>query len=236
MIGRTSMPGWRMSTSRNEMPLCFGASGSVRASVKMWSARWPADVQIFWPLSTHWSPSSVGPQRQAAEVGPGVGLGVALAPAVLAGQDARQVVPLLLLGAPHEQRVAEHLDAEHVVGPAGRHAGLGELLGDDHLLERRQPAAAVLDRPARARGTRPRTARRATTRRTRRPRRPRAVPMPPQSPGQLLGEERLHLLAVGLGLGPYVGFISRTVPTRTGAGSHRASAAAPTSGASLPSA
>ena len=130
------------------MPLCLGASGSVRASVKMWSARWPADVQIFWPLSTHWSPSSVGPQRQAAEVGAGVGLGVALAPRVLAGQDPRQVVRLLLVGAPHEQRVAEHLDAEHVVGATGRHAGLGELLGDDHLLERRQPAAAVLHRPA----------------------------------------------------------------------------------------
>ena len=33
--------------------------------------------------------------------------------------------------------------------PAGRHAGLGELLGEDHLLERRQPGAAVLGRPAR---------------------------------------------------------------------------------------
>ena len=41
------------------MPLCLGASGSVRASVKMWSARWPAEVQIFWPFSTHWSPSRV---------------------------------------------------------------------------------------------------------------------------------------------------------------------------------
>ena len=142
------MPGWRMSTSRNEMPLCFGASGSVRASVKMWSARWPADVQIFCPLSTHWSPSSSRLEPEAAEVGAGVGLGVALAPRVLAGQDARDVVLLLLLGAPHEQRVAEHLDAEAVVRPARRHAGPGELLGQDHLLERRQPGAAVLDGPA----------------------------------------------------------------------------------------
>ena len=31
---------------------------AVRARRKMWSARWPDDVQIFWPLITHWSPSS----------------------------------------------------------------------------------------------------------------------------------------------------------------------------------
>ena len=131
------------------MPLCFGASGSVRASVKMWSARCPADVQIFWPLSTHWSPSSSRLQPEATEVGPGVGLRVALAPRVLAGEDARDVVLLLLLGAPHEQRVAEHLDAEAVVRAARRHAGAGELLGEDDLLERRQPGPAVLHRPAR---------------------------------------------------------------------------------------
>ena len=89
-----------------------------------------------------------GPQGEAAEVRAGVRLGVPLAPAVGAGQDARQVVRLLLVGAPHQQRVAEHLDAEHVVRAAGGDAGLGELLGDDHLLERRQPAAAVLDGPA----------------------------------------------------------------------------------------
>ena len=34
-MGRTSMPGWFMGTSRYEMPACFGASGSVRASRKM---------------------------------------------------------------------------------------------------------------------------------------------------------------------------------------------------------
>ena len=37
---------------------------------------------------------------------------------------------------------------KHVVRAARRHAGLGELLGEDHLLERRQPGAAVLVRPA----------------------------------------------------------------------------------------
>ena len=138
-------------TSRNEMPLCFGASGSVRVSTKIQLARWPADVQIFWPLMTHSSPSSTARQPRLARSDAGVRLGVALAPAVLAEQDPREVVLLLLLGAPLEDRVADHLDAEHVVGAAGGHAGLGELLGHDHLLERREPGAAVLLGPDSAR-------------------------------------------------------------------------------------
>ena len=56
-----------------------------------------------------------GPAAEVAEVGPGVGLRVALAPQVLAGEDAGQVVGLLLVGPPHLQGVAEHLDAEDVV-------------------------------------------------------------------------------------------------------------------------
>ena len=39
------------------MPLCFGASGSVRASSIMRSARCAPDVQIFWPLMMKSSPS-----------------------------------------------------------------------------------------------------------------------------------------------------------------------------------
>ena len=35
-----------------EMPRCFGASGSVRASMNIQSARWAPEVQIFWPLTT----------------------------------------------------------------------------------------------------------------------------------------------------------------------------------------
>ena len=34
VMPRTSTPGWRMGTSRYEIPLCFGASGSVRVSRK----------------------------------------------------------------------------------------------------------------------------------------------------------------------------------------------------------
>ena len=40
------------------MPLCFGASGSVRTRQNIMSAVLAPDVQIFWPLMTHSSPSS----------------------------------------------------------------------------------------------------------------------------------------------------------------------------------
>ena len=39
------------------MPRCFGASGSVRASMKSQSAWCAPEVQIFWPLTTYSSPS-----------------------------------------------------------------------------------------------------------------------------------------------------------------------------------
>ena len=55
------------------MPLCLGASGSVRASTKIQSARWPADVQIFWPLITHSSPSSAARQPRLPRSEPALG-------------------------------------------------------------------------------------------------------------------------------------------------------------------
>ena len=80
------------------------------------------------------------------EVGAGAGLGVALAPQLLDGHDLRQEALLLLLGAERDQRRAEQLLAEVV--DAGGRVGAGVLLVEDHLLEQRQPAAAVLLGPA----------------------------------------------------------------------------------------
>ncbi len=40
-----------------EMPLCLGASGSVRAMRIPNCENWASDVQIFWPLTTYSSPS-----------------------------------------------------------------------------------------------------------------------------------------------------------------------------------
>ena len=44
-----------MSTMKYVRPLCFGASGSVRAQRMPQSAMWPSDVQTFWPFTIQWS-------------------------------------------------------------------------------------------------------------------------------------------------------------------------------------
>ena len=87
----------------------------------------------------------LGPQR--GEVGAGVGLGIALAPDMLAGQDLRQEALLLRLGAVLDQQRAEHDDA--VVVGAGDAVAL-VFLGEDDLLGRRQAEPAIFLRPARA--------------------------------------------------------------------------------------
>ena len=59
LIGRAStLPGWRMLISTNEMPSCFLAFGSERTRQKHQSANWAPEVQIFWPLTSQWSPLS----------------------------------------------------------------------------------------------------------------------------------------------------------------------------------
>src|SRR5581483_4522835 len=90
-----------------------------------------------------------GARAEVAEVAARVRLRVPLAPTVLAREDARDEMTLLLLGSPLEQGVADHLDREHVVDDAGRHTGALELLREDHLLERGEATTAVLLRPVR---------------------------------------------------------------------------------------
>ena len=55
------------------MPACLGASGSVRHSTKIQLARWPSEVQIFWPLITHSSPSSTARVPSVARSEPASG-------------------------------------------------------------------------------------------------------------------------------------------------------------------
>jgi len=86
-------------------------------------------------------------QSEASEIAAGIRLAVALTPDVVVGENARQVVPLLLLGAPLKESVPEHGDAEAVVRPSSWHPGNGELLGQNHLFESREAATAVLGRP-----------------------------------------------------------------------------------------
>ena len=51
-IGRTSMPGECMSTTRQLMPLCFGTSGSVRTRSMHQSAANAQLVHTFCPVTT----------------------------------------------------------------------------------------------------------------------------------------------------------------------------------------
>ena len=95
-------------------------------------------------------PIQDGSRLHVGEVRPGVGLGVSLAPDVLAGEDPGQEMLLLLLGADVENGVAEHADRERVVHTSRRDAGLRELLDDGDRLDLVQPLSAVLLRPLQA--------------------------------------------------------------------------------------
>ena len=55
--GRGSMPGVFIGISRYEMPACLVASGSVRNKPNIMSDSVAWLVQIFWPLSSHSSPT-----------------------------------------------------------------------------------------------------------------------------------------------------------------------------------
>jgi hypothetical protein len=71
--GRTSTPGWRMFSRKHEMPLCLATPGSVRARRMPQSEMCPPLVQIFWPLTTKWSPLSSARVRRLARSEPEFG-------------------------------------------------------------------------------------------------------------------------------------------------------------------
>ena len=89
----------------------------------------------------------LGPAPDIGQVGSGARFRVPLAPDVLTGQDPWQEVGLLFLGAPLQEGVADHLDAEGVVAGPGWHPGPVELLGHHHLFERAEPTTSVCRRP-----------------------------------------------------------------------------------------
>ena len=73
MIGRISMPGRSIGQMKYETPLCFGASGLVRAMRMPNFEKCASDVQIFWPLTTYSSPSRTArvPRLARSEPAPG---------------------------------------------------------------------------------------------------------------------------------------------------------------------
>ncbi len=72
-IGRVVTPGVSMSNSRKLMPVCFCAEKSVRTRQKIQSALSAYEVQIFWPLTTKWSPRSSARVCSAARSEPAFG-------------------------------------------------------------------------------------------------------------------------------------------------------------------
>src|SRR5690606_14552822 len=85
-----------------------------------------------------------GAGLQRGEVGTGAWLGVALAPPVLTGQDAWQVLLLLCFGTELDDHRSDHGDAE---GNGARRAGGRGFFIKDVFLYRAPVGAAVLDRP-----------------------------------------------------------------------------------------
>ena len=88
---------------------------------------------------------ALGPRLERSEVGTRTRFGIALAPPVLAGQDARQIALLLRLAAEGDDHRADHGDAERndPWRPGPRH-----LLVEDMPLHRRPAGATMFDRPA----------------------------------------------------------------------------------------
>ena len=68
-----STPGWSAGTISSDSPLCRCASGSVRHSTYSQSAYMPNDIQVFWPSSTHSSPSRRARVRSDARSDPASG-------------------------------------------------------------------------------------------------------------------------------------------------------------------
>ena len=147
------------------MPVCFGASRSVRASTKNHCAQCASDVHTFWPLITHSSPSGLGARSarsrgrspRRARSSPGT----------------RSSVPARMPG--RNRRFCSSLPKCTIVGPSRPSptmptrpgpAGAGVLLVEDDLLEQGR---------VRARRTRPATTGRSS-RRARAPAPTRAAP------------------------------------------------------------
>ena len=55
------------------MPDCCLALVSVRTRQNIQSAKWPSVFQVFWPLTTKWSPSRTARVRSEARSEPAPG-------------------------------------------------------------------------------------------------------------------------------------------------------------------
>ena len=146
-IGRTSTPGVSIGHSRNEMPRCLGAVGSVRASTKIQLARVANEVQIFCPSITQSSPSSTARVPRLARSEPAFGSEKpwhhVSSPERIRGRNRR-----FCSSVPHFSSVLPTIFTVTVsLAGTERHHRPGALLHQHDLLALAHPAAAVLGRP-----------------------------------------------------------------------------------------
>ena len=113
------------------------------------SAMCAYDDHTFCPSTTKRSPSRRADVRTPARSEPAPGLGEALAPDLVRGEERLQVARLLLLGAARDDRRPGHAEPDHA--DVRRRLGARLLLEVDRLEARREPAAAVLLGPRDAR-------------------------------------------------------------------------------------
>ncbi len=71
--GRQVTPSLSVGISSTLMPLCLGASGSVRTKVSSTSESCAPEVHTFCPLTTKWSPSRTARVRSPARSDPAPG-------------------------------------------------------------------------------------------------------------------------------------------------------------------
>ena len=182
------------------IPLCFGASGSVRTKVRMTSASCAPEVHTFCPLTTKWSPSRTARVVKPSQVRARARFTHAQRRGHLGAQDRHRPPLLLLLGAERQQRRGDDADAlrvERVIdAPPRRVLRDGRTVRGCPRCGRRTPAgcpaAASRGRTAAAASGAPTPARATSTGTARRPLRPRR---------QVLVEERDELRAERLDLG-----------------------------------
>ena len=86
-----------------------------------------------------------GARPEASKVAAGAGFGKALTPALLAGEDARQMALFLRLGAALDQRRTQEVDGASPRQDRG--AGAEILLVENHLLHKAGAAPAIFFRP-----------------------------------------------------------------------------------------
>ena len=123
----------------------MGRSGSVRAMISPMSLYWAPDVQTFWPVMRHSSPSRIGPGLQAGQVAAGAGLGEQLAADGVAAVHGREVRVLGDVRAVGQDRRGDHAQADREEALVGDgELRLQGVVGP--LVRRRELAAAELGR------------------------------------------------------------------------------------------